>query len=214
MAKKRGAAARRPGPAPRPCGLLAFRGESGRSLQRFTSSWHEKSRLCAHTWRAELARPLAPPPAPPCRAGRKTLTKKMKRIDPPERALSQARAARGYAQGARSLNVVVFFFILPLLILTHNSRWGRGEGVRSGRTWPRALSRPLSGRSQSGGHSAAAQSGRTTICRSFSFPTGAREGGLVPGRARRQARCPASAPPSATLWPPNAAHEALRPGPP
>lgn len=82
-------------------------------------------------------------------------------------------------------------------------------GVRSGRTWPRALSRPLSGRSQSGGHSAAAQSGRTTICRSFSFPTGAREGGLVPGRARRQARCPASAPPSATLWPWNAAHEAL-----
>lgn len=123
MAKKRGAAARRPGPAPRPCGLLAFRGESGRSLQRFTSSWHEKSRLCAHTWRAELARPLAPSPRPPCRAGRKTLTQKMKRIDPPERALSQARAARGYAQGARSLNVF-FFFILPLLILTHNSRWG------------------------------------------------------------------------------------------
>lgn len=120
-----------------------------------------------------------PPPAPPCRAGRKTLTQKMKRIDPTERALSQARAARGYAQGARSLNVVVFF-ILPLLILTHNSRWGRGEGVRSGRAWPRALSRPLSGRSQSGGHSAAAQSGQTTICRSFSFPTGARRAASFP----------------------------------
>lgn len=81
----------------------------------------------------------------------------MKRIDPTERALGQARAARGYAQGARSLNVVVVFFILPLLILTHNSRWGRGGGEE----WahlatcplppaerPQPVGRTLSGRSE------------------------------------------------------------------
>lgn len=152
-----------------------------RRVRAFPAALHVFMAREIQTLRTHLARRActSTSSAPPCRAGRKTLTQKMKRIDPTERTLGQARAARGYAQGARSLNVV-FFFILPLLILTHNSRWGRREGVRSGRTWPRALSRPLSGRSQFGGHSAAAQSGRTTICRSFSFPTGAQRAASFP----------------------------------
>lgn len=212
MAKKRGAAARWPGPAPRPCGLLAFRGESGRSLQRFTSSWHEKSRLCAHTWRAELARPLAPPPPMPSRQEDAYAEDEAHR---PPRARAQPSPSSSRLR-ARSSLFKRRRLLLHFATFDFNSRLKVGAGG-GGEEWAHLAACPLppAERPQPVGRTLGGRSERPDNYLQVLFlPDWRLEGGLVPGRARRQARCPASAPPSATLWPPNAAHEALRPGPP